>query len=244
MFSVGFAIRNIYIFIELALLRVFSFEVHLTTNQSRFRWWEMKSTVTQSPKLQWRHNEHDSVSNHQPHDCLLNRISRRRSKKTSKLRVTGLCVGNSPVTGEFPAQKASNAENVSIWWRHHNLRWKDSPLTTESTDGQIASLHLLCIWQTLCYRRHFYTEPAVHKMISQRLLYMCHWSSGFWVWGFVMIMEFVTSWSIVPFTETGMLLFWWNIHHRCLHWKLSKWRCFDSNENIWISIWVQTGVCS
>ena len=36
-----------------------------------------------------------------------------------KLHVTGLCVGNSPVTGEFPAQRASNAENVSIWWRHH-----------------------------------------------------------------------------------------------------------------------------
>ena len=45
--------------------------------------------------------------------------SRRISKKTSKLRVTGLCVGNSPVTDEFPAQRASNAENVSIWWRHH-----------------------------------------------------------------------------------------------------------------------------
>ena len=43
--------------------------------------------------LHWRHNGHDSVSNHQPHDCLLNR--------------------------EFPAQMASNAENVSIWWRHH-----------------------------------------------------------------------------------------------------------------------------
>ena len=40
-------------------------------------------------------------------------------RKTSKLRVTGLCAGNSPVTGEFPAQKASNAENVLIWWRHH-----------------------------------------------------------------------------------------------------------------------------
>ena len=39
-------------------------------------------------------------------------------KKTSKLRYTGLCAGNSPGTGEFPAQKASNAENVSIWWRH------------------------------------------------------------------------------------------------------------------------------
>ena len=36
-----------------------------------------------------------------------------------KLRVTGLCVENSPVTGEFPAQKASNAENASIWWHHH-----------------------------------------------------------------------------------------------------------------------------
>ena len=46
--------------------------------------------------LQWRHNYHDSVSNHQPHGCLLNRLFRRRSKKTSKLRVTGLCVGNSP----------------------------------------------------------------------------------------------------------------------------------------------------
>ena len=69
--------------------------------------------------LQWRHNGRDSVSNHQPHCCLLNRLFRRRSKKTSKLRVTGLCVGNSPGTGESAAQMAINAENVSIWWRHH-----------------------------------------------------------------------------------------------------------------------------
>ena len=46
--------------------------------------------------LHWRHNEHNGVSNHQPHGCLLNRLIKRRSKKTSKLRVTGLCVGNSP----------------------------------------------------------------------------------------------------------------------------------------------------
>ena len=45
-----------------------------------------------------------------------------RSKKTSKVRVTGLCVGNSRVTGEFPAQVADNAENVSIWWRHHGFK--------------------------------------------------------------------------------------------------------------------------
>ena len=42
--------------------------------------------------LQWRHNGRDSVSNHQPHGCLLNRLFRRRSKKTSKFRVTGLFV--------------------------------------------------------------------------------------------------------------------------------------------------------
>ena len=65
--------------------------------------------------LQWRYNGCDGVSNHQLHDCLLNRLFRRRSKKTSKLRVTGLCEGNSL----FPSQRTSNAENVSIWWRHH-----------------------------------------------------------------------------------------------------------------------------
>ena len=73
----------------------------------------------QHVSLQWRHNECDVVSNQQPHDCLLNRLFRRRSKKISKLRVTGLCAGNSPVTGELPEQMTSNVENVSTWWRHH-----------------------------------------------------------------------------------------------------------------------------
>ena len=46
--------------------------------------------------LRWRHNDHDGISNHQPHGCLLNRLFKRRSKKTSKLSVTGLWVRNSP----------------------------------------------------------------------------------------------------------------------------------------------------
>ena len=71
------------------------------------------------PSLQWRHDESDSVSNYQPHDYLLNRLFCRRAKKTSKLRVTGICARNSPETGDFPAQRASNAENVSIWWCHY-----------------------------------------------------------------------------------------------------------------------------
>ena len=59
------------------------------------------------------------MASHQPHGCSLNHSFRCRSKKTSKFRVTGLCAGDSPVTSEFPAQMASNAENISIWWRHH-----------------------------------------------------------------------------------------------------------------------------
>ena len=84
----------------------------LTNNDNRKVYREFKATRSQilsaphtlyTMTLQWRHNGHDSVSNHQPHDCLLNHLFRRISKKTSKLRVTGLRAGNSPGTGEFPA---------------------------------------------------------------------------------------------------------------------------------------------
>ena len=69
--------------------------------------------------LQQRDNERNGVSNHRRLDCYLNRLFRRRPTKTSMFCVTGRCQGNSPVTGEFPAHRTSNAENVSIWWRHH-----------------------------------------------------------------------------------------------------------------------------
>ena len=81
-----------------------------------------------SNTLQWRHNGCNSVSNHQPSDVFLNRLFRRRSKETSKLRITGLCEGNSPGTGEFPAQMASYAKNVSIWWRHYEKAHQISKL--------------------------------------------------------------------------------------------------------------------
>ena len=73
------------------------------------RRWTMAAitrTHTHTHKLQWRYNDHDGVSNHQPYYCLLNHHRP--------------LWGNSPVTGEFPAQRASNAENVSIWWRYHD----------------------------------------------------------------------------------------------------------------------------
>ena len=87
----------------------------VVNTDSKYRWSDFTA-------LQWRHNGRDGVSNHQPRDCLLSRLFRHRSKKTSKIHVTGLFEGNSAVTGEFPALRASNAENVSIWWRHHDDR--------------------------------------------------------------------------------------------------------------------------
>ena len=97
----------------------------ITQNTLLYFHWPVASQYTSiQQSLQWRHNDRGGVSNTQPHECLLNRSFRCRSQKISKLRYTGLCAGNSPLAGEFPAQRASNAEKVSIWWRHHdNLQW-------------------------------------------------------------------------------------------------------------------------
>ena len=58
-------------------------------------------------------------------------------------RVTGLCAGNSPVTGEFHAQRASNAENVSIWWRHHDETGYIKMISRLNSD--------LCVYLMLIY---------------------------------------------------------------------------------------------
>ena len=91
-------------------------EEHIAT---KYMMINVLSITEHENSLQWRQNEHDGLSNHQPHDCLLNHSFMCRSKTTSKIRVTGICAGNSPVTGEFPAQRDNNAENIFIWWRHH-----------------------------------------------------------------------------------------------------------------------------
>ena len=108
----------------------------------RTRFCSMSGTYS---ALRWRHNDHAGVSNHQPRGCLLNRLFRRKSKKTSKLRVTGLCAGNSPGTGEFPAQMASYAENVSIWWRHHGSKYWILVTDNNIVQNQCA-IH--CMWES------------------------------------------------------------------------------------------------
>ena len=65
----------------------------------------VRQAVWNHGPLEWCHNERDGIWNHRRLDCLLSRLFRRRSKKTSMLRVTGLCEGKS-----------------TIRWRHHATR--------------------------------------------------------------------------------------------------------------------------
>ena len=87
--------------------------------------------------LQWRHNEHDGVLSRQSYYCLLNRLFRRRSKKTSKFRVTGLCKGNypgpmnsphkGPVTWKmFPFDDVIMRYSGTgyLWWFHISV-WRE-----------------------------------------------------------------------------------------------------------------------
>ena len=113
--------------------------------------------------LQWCHNEHGGVSNHQRIDCLLKRLFRRRSMKTSKLRVTALWEGNPSVTGEFPVQRASNAVNVSIWWRHHDLWcWHISFMLSERHRWISADIYRLNdVFPLMGVMNHTTLSPAV-----------------------------------------------------------------------------------
>ena len=122
--------------------------------------------------LQWRHNGHGSISNHQLHDCLLNRLFRRRSKKTSKLRVTGLCAVNSPGTGEFPAQMVSNLEKVSIWWRHQEVSQSNVtmllPQIHSTTEELYTRFALCCLWLWFGKGRFYPYSLGLHHR---------HWNS-------------------------------------------------------------------
>ena len=122
--------------------------------------------------LQWHHSGRDGVSNPQPPHCLLNHSFWHRSKKTSKLCVTGLWAGNSPVTGEFPAQMASNSENVSIWWRHHDFQNPPVPwvsILTSMSFWAMATAHFTYNWgfYTLLTALPKYMDEVLHYDLSE-----------------------------------------------------------------------------
>ena len=123
---------------------------------------------------------------------LLKRLFRCRSKKRSKLRVTGLFAGNSPATGEFPAQMASNAENASIWWRHH-----DTVTTPDKNQVKSIALYIL---------RNYANESTLLQWISTYL------------WGWThhndekppQAQEFDTYST----NRYQVVIFWWVLCHR------------------------------
>ena len=113
--------------------------------------------------LQWRHNERDRVSTHRRLDCLLNRLFRRRSKKT--VCVIGIYEGNPPMTGWFPSQRASDAENVSIWWCHPGSypAKKRVKLTCVKSRVSVTASH--CIWNK--QQGPFYQEMETDIRVSE-----------------------------------------------------------------------------
>ena len=128
--------------------------------------------------LLWRHNGHDSVSNHQPHDCLLNRLFRRRSKKISKLRVTGLCAENIhrvPVNSphKWPVtRKMLPFDDFIMRTRNLNpLSWRGIIYLAYKVNTR-----LLMIWSQ-GIRTHdidveFRNNPVITRLI---LIAMCFW---------------------------------------------------------------------
>ena len=66
--------------------------------------------------------------------------------KEKMLRFSGFRDGNSQVTGEFALKRDSNAENVSIWWRHHSNHRLDGveSLRNHATHDLISKLE--AVW--------------------------------------------------------------------------------------------------
>ena len=107
--------------------KIVSVSTHYCSSQKNMNFFNISSmnsyilakwVVTVS--LQWRHSGRHGVSHHRRDDCLLNRLSRCRPKKTSKFLLTGLCAWNSPVTGEFPHKRPVTwtmfpFDDVIIW---------------------------------------------------------------------------------------------------------------------------------
>ena len=103
--------------------------------------------------LRWRHIGRDGVSNHQPYDCLLNRLFRRRSKTASKLRVTGLCVGihrgpiNSP--HKWPVTRKMFPFHDVIMYNTKKSKLKMEATSTERLIGYVETCLILLnhCWQ-------------------------------------------------------------------------------------------------
>ena len=102
-----------------------------------------KNKIIHEKTLQWRHNECDGVSNYRRLHCLLIIWFRGISKETSRLRVTGLWAGNSPLTGERP------------------VTWKMFPF-----DDFIMIRNILLLSrmpQDMCWDHYAFLQAVIHR---------------------------------------------------------------------------------
>ena len=75
--------------------------------------------------LQWRHNGHGGVPNHQPHHCLLVPLFRGGSERHQSSALLTFVRGIYRWPVNLPHKGQVTRNHVSIWWRHHVPgRWK------------------------------------------------------------------------------------------------------------------------
>ena len=148
--------------------------------------------------LQWRHNERNGISNHRRLDCLLNRLFRRRSKKTSKLRVTVCVTGEFPaVTGEFPAQKPVTRNMFPF----DDVIMKTGNIDVGATPSRPRCLHRFALILNripTSLASYYYQSMAleISPSVVCSLIYLYHYSfvptNLFWIYEFVNILQWLT----------------------------------------------------
>ena len=101
------------------------------------------------------------------------------AKKISKLRVTDLCKGNSPVTGKFPVQRVSNTENVSMTSSCETALLAMSRMSyPRARKSCQRTRHELSVCDNTHVRRfrHFYAWPCLRISLHHTNIYALFWS--------------------------------------------------------------------
>ena len=175
--------------------------------------WPVTTGNTDSASMSGSHHYYDviqgAMASQSPARRLFTQpLFRRRSKKTSKLRATGLCAGNSPVTGEFPAQMASNAENVSIWCRHHD---HDNPW--------FQSFYMT-------YAPHVWLWWCINSSVR-------HWTTLYWADNYLNPCWLVVNWALGNKFQCKL-----NQSTIVFHAGKGIWKCCLQNGNPIASVWM------
>ena len=118
-----------------------------------------------NPPIQWRHNERDGVSR-----LFTQPFVQAHIKEIIKAPRHWPLWGE--FTGEFPAQRVSDAENVSIWWRHHaKLYWTTNEYNT--MENGTSCMISVVIRKLTCYLM-FKCRKMSH-ILKTKFSKLCYW---------------------------------------------------------------------